>query len=76
MEKHIKIQFVVLDQTKKIQFVVIIDAKAILIQIIQTTSNFENHFYINISKHKLIPFNSLLTKLNSVKLNSSKINST
>jgi hypothetical protein len=34
MEKHIKIQFVVLDQTKKIQFVVIIDAKAILIKII------------------------------------------
>jgi hypothetical protein len=53
---------------------VIIHLKSILIQTIQTTQNIENHFYINISKHKLILFNSLLTKINSIELNSVKIN--
>jgi hypothetical protein len=54
---------------------VIIHLKSILIQTIQTTQNIENHFYINISKHKSILFNSLLIKINSIKLNSVKINS-
>jgi hypothetical protein len=54
----------------KIQYVVNIDTKAILIQIIQITSNFENHFYMNVPKHKSIMFNLLLIKINSVKLNS------
>jgi hypothetical protein len=53
---------------------VIMHQKVILIQFIQTTSNIENHFYINVSKHKSILLNSLLTKINSVKLNSIKIN--
>jgi hypothetical protein len=55
-------------------FLVIYTLKVILIQIIQITSNVENHFYINIFKHKSILFNSLLTKINYVKLNSTKIN--
>jgi hypothetical protein len=53
---------------------VIIHTKSILIQTIQTTQNIENHFYINISKHKSILVNSLL-KINSIELNSVKINS-
>jgi hypothetical protein len=53
---------------------VIMHLKAILIQIIQTTSNAENHFYINVSKHKSIMFNSLLIKINFLKLNSIKFN--
>jgi hypothetical protein len=55
---------------------VIMHQKVILIQFIQTTINNENHFYINVSKHKSILFDSLLTKINYVKLNSVKINST
>jgi hypothetical protein len=54
---------------------VIIHLKVILTQFIQTTSIVENHFKINVSKHKSILLNSLLTKINSVKLNSAKINS-
>jgi hypothetical protein len=43
-------------------------------QITQTTSTIENHFYFNESKHKSILLNSLLNKINSIKLNSTKIN--
>jgi hypothetical protein len=55
---------------------VIMYLKVILIQIIQTTSNADNHFYINVSKHKSIMFNSVLTKINFIKFNSIKINFT
>jgi hypothetical protein len=55
-------------------FLVIYTLKVILIQIIQTISKVENYFYNNISKHKSILLNSLLTKINSIKLNSTKLN--
>jgi hypothetical protein len=82
LQKNIYIYFIFFGWKSSVIFLnelkpnlVIMHLKAILIQIIQTKSNAENHFYINVSKHKSIMFNSLLTKINSIKINSIRINS-
>jgi hypothetical protein len=54
---------------------VIMHLEVILVQIVQTTSNGENHFYINVSKYKSNHIKSLLIKINSIKLNAVRINS-